>query len=92
LQMNCDFPELRRRFGDVGTQVPIRVIFAVQLDEWQIPDTPSRPIVARIKPATAFLWADYDSFCAVGYRPDSEEAEQETRSVLQTQRRREAVQ
>lgn len=92
LQMSCDFPDLRRRFGDVGTQVPVRVIFAVQLDDWLIPDSTTQPIVARIKPATAFLWTDYDSYCAVGYRPDSDEAEQETRSLLQIQRRQEAVQ
>jgi hypothetical protein len=92
LQLSCDFPDLRRRFGKVATQTPVRVIFAVQLDDWLIPDTQTQPIVARIKPATAFLWTDYDSFQAIGYRPDSPDAEQETRSLLHAQRQREAVQ
>lgn len=89
LQVRCDFPDLRRLTPELDAQNPIRVIIAGQLDEWLLPDALQGPIIARIKPGTAFLWTDYDSYRAVGYQPYSVEAEQETRSLLNRQRQQE---
>jgi hypothetical protein len=86
LQALCDFPSLRRRLSDADPLSPVRAIFAAQIEEWLMPDTEHRPIIARLRPATAFLWSDYDSYAAAGYEPDTPAAEQETRTLLEQQR------
>jgi len=86
LQIACDFPELRRVSTDVSNELTQRVIFAAQIEEWQGLETTTQPVVARLRSGTAFVWTDYQSYLAAGYRPESPEAEAETRGILSDQR------
>ncbi len=86
LQALCDFPSLRKRLDDADPRAPVRMIFAAQIEKWLMPDNENRPIVAQLRPETAFLWSDYDSYVAAGYDPETPAAEQETRTLLEEQR------
>lgn len=90
VQVICDFPELRKRLQHHHSETPLRMIFAAQLDRWE-ETKGSVSLVARIKPKTAFLWSDYESYQAVGFMPADKESEDEaeTRAVLNRQRQQE---
>ncbi len=86
LQVTCDFPELLTAASEATPQTPQRVIFAGQIDRWVFPAEPHGPLIAVLKASTAFLWTDYESFSAAGYRPASEGEAQQTRDLLLRQR------
>lgn len=86
LQVQGDFPELSRFAAEASAEAPLHVVFAGQIEEWLVPSAQSQPIVVRLRSSTAFLWCDYESLLAVGYRADSAESERETRDLLSRQR------
>ena len=86
LQIACDFSALRRLSSEASTEQTERVIFAAQIEEWQVLESTTQPVVARLRSGTAFVWTDYQSYLAAGYRPESPEAEAETRGILSDQR------
>lgn len=90
LQVQCDFPDLRRFAAEASPHAPMRVLFAGQIEEWIVPDASTQPVIARLRSTTAFLWCDYDALLAVGFRPDSDESERETRDLLNRQRQESA--
>ncbi len=86
LQVQGDFPELRRFAAEESAEAPLRVLFAGQIEEWLVPSAQAQPVIARLRSSTAFLWCDYESLLAVGYHADSAESERETRDLLSRQR------
>jgi hypothetical protein len=86
VQVVCDFPQLRQLISEPSPDGSRRAVFAGQIESWQAPANPNRPLVARLNGTTAFLWTDYDSYRAIGYESDSPEDEQETRDLLNRQR------
>lgn len=86
LQVQLEFPEMDRMAADRPLSSAARIIFAGQIDDWIVPERPRQPIVARLRKTTAFLWTDYDSLRAVGFQPESKDAERETRELLNRQR------
>ena len=87
LQIAIDFAELRQLGLESQTGQSGRVIFAAQIEDWSNATPPRNAVVARLRNATAFLWSDYESYLAAGFRPDSEEAVEETRTTLAAQRK-----
>ncbi len=87
LQIAVNFAELRHLGLESQPGQSGRVIFAAQIEDWSNASMPRNTIVARLRDATAFLWSDYDSYLAAGFRPDSEEAAEETRTTLAAQRK-----
>lgn len=68
------------------TAEPRHVVLAAQLVDCRL-SANDRMWELRLQPETAFLWANVDSFQAVGFTFDEPESEQQVRGVLATQAR-----
>ena len=64
---------------------PSRVIFGAQFERMSQPSGDPQTSVLTLNGKTAFLWANYENFVSIGYRPPDEENEKETRALLKRQ-------
>lgn len=70
----------RDEFGETN-----RVIFAAQLDQMTQPSGDPAASTLTLNGRTAFLWANYNNYVAIGFHPGDDDAEKQTRSVLERQ-------
>ena len=73
---------MTQRGADAG---PVRVIIAAQLQHLS-PATRERPQpVLTLSNDSAFLWANYETYVAVGYQPYDGAEQAQTQSILDAQ-------
>ena len=70
----------RDDFGETN-----RVIFAAQLDQMSQPEGDPAASVLTLDGKTCFLWTNYENYVSIGFLPSDDEAEKETRALLQRQ-------
>lgn len=77
----ADVPALR----PLATTTPRRVILAAQLAECRLVTTKPAHFEARLRPETAFLWSDFDSYAALGFQENDGRTAELTRQLLDEQ-------
>lgn len=77
----ADVPALR----SLATTTPQRVILAAQLSECRLVTTKPAHFEMRLRPETAFLWSDFESYAALGFQENDVRTAELTRQLLDEQ-------
>lgn len=70
--------------ADASGDAP-RAVFAAQIDRLSAPSGDPRTSILTLNGKTAFLWTNYETLVAAGFRAADSETEQQTRSLLEKQ-------